>query len=212
MPNCSFPKLPTCLRGSDDVHSRSISTCDGTDLRSGIIVWGRSMESYRVFGPFELSIERGNLRRRLSRHCLRDLTKDCNLLDSDIASSKGCYVFGLRNRSIKPWYVGKKTKGEKSVISESLNGRNKGQYNTVLQSKKGTPVMFFVIPERRPGPPNQREIKKVELMLISFAWEKNPALLNTNSKEWRWDIPGVWGTTLGRPTKPASIFKSMLGI
>lgn len=138
------------------------------------------MESYRVFGPLKLCNEQGNLGRKLSKHCLRDLIKDCNSLDSDIASSKGCYIFGLRNRTIKPWYVGKKAKGGKSVISESMNGRNKGQYNTVLQSKKGTPVMFFVIPERRPGPPNQSEIKKVELMLISFAWDKNPHLLNTN--------------------------------
>ncbi len=173
------------------------------------------MESYRVFGPLELCTEPsplGPLGRKLSKHCHRDLKNDCDKLDSDIAVSKGCYVFGLRNRSIKPWYVGKKSKGEKSVISESLNGRNKSQYNSALQSQKGTPVMFFVIPERRPGPPNQREIRKVELMLISFAWEKNPDLLNTNSKEWTWNMPGVWGTSIGRPTKSASIFKNMMGI
>ncbi|MFC1946118.1 hypothetical protein ACFLW1_02845 [Chloroflexota bacterium] len=169
------------------------------------------MSSFRVIGPLELCTEQGPFGRQLPRYYRRYLKTECNQIDTSIANSKGCYIFGIRYHTIMPWYVGK-TKSQ-SIINESLSDRNRNAYNRVLQAKKGSPLMFFIIPVIRPGPVNNREIGKLEQMLISFAWERNPDLLNTNLKdEWTWDIPGVWGTKVGRPTKATSDLKEMLGI
>lgn len=169
------------------------------------------MPSYKVVGPIELCTEPGPLGKQLSRFCRRDLKTECNQMDTSIANSQGCYVFAIKCRTIKPWYVGK-TKTQ-SIISECLSDRNRNAYNRVLHTRKGLPLMFFIIPVRRPGPINHWEIRKLEQTLISFAWERNSDLLNTNLKdEWTWDIPGVWGTRGGRPTKAATALKQTLGI
>jgi hypothetical protein len=129
------------------------------------------------------------------------------------ASSKGCYVFGLRSGGgTTPWYVGKTTK---TFEQECFTPDKLHKYNDVLwQGKKGTPVLFFVVFPTKQGRPSKRKITEVEKFLIQTALTKNNQLVNkANTRNLPdWGLGGIVNAGQGKPSESASRFRSMMGL
>jgi len=129
-----------------------------------------------------------------------------------LGRGKGCFVFGMRGRGIIPYYVGKTT--EQILSKEAFESHNTLRYNKLLGERSGTPVMFFVVHDRKRGPTNSKAIKAVEKFLIEQAYERNPkGIINKqHAKPPQWSIRGVIRTEgRGKSSKSAKKFKEMMG-
>jgi hypothetical protein len=123
----------------------------------------------------------------------------------------GVYVFAMRGLNrLTPWYVGKATK---SFEKEVFTSRNLNLFNSCLaESRKGTPVLFFLCNERRTGINHAKHIGELEKYLIQVCVNQNPSLLNVvGTKAPEWSVSGILRSKK-RPTKGGSRFKKLLGI
>ncbi len=129
-----------------------------------------------------------------------------------VAGGVGCYVFAIRaGRGYTPYYVGKATKTFKQEVftPHKLNR----YHETLVNVKKGTPVLFFVKHPIQKGKNNARVIKAVEDFLIATAAATNPELVNVKgTKPPKWTIKGVLRSKAGKPSKSARSFKSCMGL
>lgn len=144
---------------------------------------------YEVLGPYDLQVTK----RKKGKATVRNMTRDDVSLfwneNDEIASRRGCYIFGMRNGpGQKPWYVGM-TKN--SFKQECLNDRNSRIINEIMVLRKGTPVLYFVVPyNKRKG--NKRDVEQIETFLIQQAANKNPEIYNVVGKSKPvWCIDGV---------------------
>jgi hypothetical protein len=129
-----------------------------------------------------------------------------------VMAEKGCYVFGIRaSKGMKPLYVGKATKdfGHEIFAPHKL-----AKYMTALSlSKKGTPVFFFICPQKNKGILNKLNIDELESFLIQAGIKANPSLLNDKkTKIEAWSIGGVLRDGQGKPTDAAQNFKGLMGL
>ncbi len=122
----------------------------------------------------------------------------------------GCYVFVTHtSRGFRPWYVGRT---KKSFGQECFQSHKIAKFNKAINSvRKGTPMMFFVSPNKGTAP--DTIIAEIETYLIQRAYQKNKQLLNTQKiKGPFWCINGVKNSPQGKPSKTARAFKTMMGI
>ena len=129
-----------------------------------------------------------------------------------LAPKRGCYIFAMRSGGgITPTYVGKATK---SFKQECFTAHKLGKCNqTLVDYGKGTLVMFLFEPAASKGKVPINHIGLLENFLIQTALSVNEDLLNVKqTKQESWSIRGIIRSTAGKPSKPASLAKSMLGI
>ena len=131
----------------------------------------------------------------------------------NVADKQGCYVFGLRaGKGFTPWYVGK---SRKQMRQECFDFHKLVKYNEILfKGHKGTPVMFFVVPEGNRKKVAVTAVNDIERYLIQAAVFKNPQIANVhNTKNLpEWGIVGVIRGGKGKPNKETAIFKKMMSI
>lgn len=131
---------------------------------------------------------------------------------SSIKNKQGCYVFSLRwSKGFTPWYIGKTNK---SMLSECFTAHKLGKFNAVLFKKKGTPVMFFVVPKDGKKVVPTKELKDIEKYLIQAGVMKNESLQNVqNAKNLpSWSIKGVVRSRRGKPNGTETGFRKMMGL
>jgi hypothetical protein len=166
------------------------------------------MLRFTVHGPFEVPITKG----KNGRYIPNDCPEFWNVHPTCKAEA-GVYVFAKRAaKGIKPIYVGKTVRTFAVEAFHSLK-ISKHYAPALADSLKGTFVMFFLVPERRPGKLNETMIGELEVFMIQTAFAKNPNLSNVkeaNLPDW-----GVEGVIRGKPRRPnasESSFKGMMGL
>lgn len=144
------------------------------------------MASFKIHGPFEITFEKRKGGRTLVFDDFWAENSDANYLTEE----RGCYVFAIRNRGLKPIYVGKATK---TFRQETFNPTNRHKYhNGFSDYGKGTPVMYFVVHPKQKGPTNEKHIVEIEDFLIQAGVAKNPGLQNVKgTQQPGWSIKGV---------------------
>jgi hypothetical protein len=131
----------------------------------------------------------------------------------DSAEAKGCYVFAMRaGKGIRPVYVGRanNTFRAECFTTDKLLKLT----NAMTAYRKGTPVLFLVVHERRKGKPNLKAIGAVEEFLVQNALVRNPDnLQNVHfTKKSNWWIAGVFRSQQGKPSQAARRFRKALGL
>jgi hypothetical protein len=163
-----------------------------------------------VYEPIEIDI----LKNRAVKH-IDAAEKNAFLKKIDehgLSSKNGCYIFAIRaGRGYRPWYVGKATK---SMKQECMAIASQRHYNAVLANgTKGTPVMFFVVPEGNKNKVSARLCEDLETFLIQSAYNANSEIRNIQkTKVPEWSIKGLIRSGKGRRTKIQTSFKKMMGI
>lgn len=127
-----------------------------------------------------------------------------------LAAERGCYVFAMRNRGLTPIYVGKATRTFKQEV---FNKPNLHKYHNGFSNYAiGTPVMYFVVPQKTKGPANAKHIGELEDFLIQAGVAKNPDLQNVRgTQQPKWNIQGVLRST-ARARKIEKNFSSLFAI
>lgn len=130
----------------------------------------------------------------------------------DIAEACGCYVFGVRNgRGTLPGYVGKAANSFSREVFQPHKLNNYHQY--LAHTRKGTPVLFFLIVAKTRGRLNERAILECEQELIMMAKRTNPDLTNIKgTREPAFIIPHVTDPARGRPSKSSLELCQTLGL
>lgn len=128
-----------------------------------------------------------------------------------IAAKDGIYIFAMRaGRGYTPWYVGK---AGRSLKKEVFTPDKITDYNVVLVSTRGTPVLFFITNEGATKKHIRKEqLKRMEQDLILKAKRKNPGLKNKNltTDPYAWHILGISGRQ-AKPSAAVNKFKTMMG-
>ena len=168
------------------------------------------MTVFEVCGPKEIPFTLTNNVKHINKDNKNEFLKA--LVEERIDKKQGCYIFCLKaGPGYSPWYVGKATKG---IHQECMQDGKITKYNEVLHDgKKGTPVMFFVLPPgegKKKAPTNT--VNEMEKFLIKAGYEKNKDIKNKLfAKDDTWTIKGVYGKFGGgKPTKEESSFRKML--
>ncbi|HEX7645673.1 MAG TPA: hypothetical protein VF472_26000 [Burkholderiaceae bacterium] len=164
------------------------------------------MTSFVVHGPFEVDFEK----RRGGRTLVTDGFWREGRDAYNFAWEKGCYVFAMRNRGLTPIYVGKATK---SFKQEVFNKANLHKYHNGFSNyARGTPVMYFAVPQKAMGPANKSHIGLLEDFLIQAGVAKNPGIQNIKGRqEPKWSIQGVVRSS-ARAKKAEKEFASLFSI
>jgi len=134
------------------------------------------------------------------------------------ASKHGVYVFAVKHgKAYMPYYVGK-TKN--SFKAEIFNFANLRKFEGVYEERKGTPVIFLIVPSDELKLPSGQVknvskgraaiITEIEEFFIKLAACVNPKLLNKQkAKGPKWTIKSLLNADQGRPDKETTAFKSM---
>lgn len=165
-----------------------------------------------IFGPIELPYqaqESGS-----AKHIGRDEVR--TFWESDdaiaIAEKQGVYVFALRAaRGFRPWYIGKTTRNMKE---ECLQHHKLAHYNEVLfEARKGTPVLFFVVPGGTKKKVSEATIDEMETFFIQTVLTRHPEIQNIQKTNLpSWTVKSVVRGGKGRPKKNAVQFRKMMGL
>lgn len=163
---------------------------------------------FDVHGPFKVPLRKEGRGAYLPHKC-----PEFWEAHPESRSMLGCYLFALRaGKGYRPIYVGQTVRSfESECFADHKIARH---YAPALAKKgRGTPVIFFVVPERKRGKPNRRVIKELETFLIQVAATKNPQLSNVKENNAaKWGICGVVRGGQGKPTFDAQRFKKAIGV
>ena len=159
---------------------------------------------FRVHGPFPIPTYAGKAAKIINSAGIKTFWGRHPAL----AAARGCYVFGIRNKSLKPSYVGL---ARKSFKGEVFTADKLAKYARELADyKKCMPVFFFIVAPTKKGKPNGKHIGQLETFLIELALYVNPNLLNIKgTKQEDWGIAGVHRGGKGKPSYAAKELKRM---
>lgn len=160
---------------------------------------------FHVHGPFPIPTYAGKAAKIIDADGIKTFWERHPVL----ASARGCYVFGIQNKSLKPSYVGL---ASKSFKREVFTPHKLAKYARELADyKKCTPVFFFIVAPKKQGKPNGKHIGQLERFLIELALYVNPGLLNIRgTKQENWGIAGVHRGGRGKPSSAARQLRRML--
>lgn len=162
--------------------------------------------TFSVVGPRNVPVYQGRAGRTITDDNVHAFWKD----NTDLATRRGCYVFGIR--AGKGWtlaYVGKATKSFKQEVFQHHKLTRYQQF--LADYRKGTPILFFVIAPVKQGAPNSVHIGELEEFLIQTGLAANPELLNIKgTKAEEWGIGGVLRGGKGNQSKSARDFKKIM--
>jgi len=169
----------------------------------------RSYTYFDVFGPYEIPVVKEIAGRYISNGC-PNFWKEPE--PSEFRKERGCYLFALRAaKGYKPVYIGMATRtfGQECFQPHKIAGH----YNPSLaKAQRGTPVMFFLVAERKRERVNKSTLMDLERTMIRWAGDKNPELSNKNNKTvYTWGIHGVEGGKVGKPGRAAQQFRKAIG-
>ncbi len=160
---------------------------------------------YEVYGPFE--IPRVHTGAMLDFDAVRARGYFWNSLEEKVPKlpkAKGVYLFGIRaGRGMTPHYVGQ-ARSRNGFYGEVFSPKNCNNYNKIIHSTKGTPIVLLLARPRRRGSgfskPARGELDFLEKMLIGMALSKNEELINVHHTKYMKNIcvPGVIGKFDGR--------------
>lgn len=131
----------------------------------------------------------------------------------EYTDERGCYVFGIRaGKGCTPIYVGKAAK--QALRTEVFSADKLEKFNNALfRYRKGTPVVAFVVPEKKRGVPPASLIDEMEGVLIQRAYAKNRKIENENGIYLcGWFIAGAINRGKGKPTEKSKAFCQLVGI
>lgn len=160
---------------------------------------------FDVWGPFDVADDDGWITARQEQ--LWDEVEERHV---GLAHGIGCYMFCLQTpRRIKPWYVGM-TVAERGFRGETFQLHKLNVYNEVIHrhaTAQARPVLFFfslMTPTRRlstAGSSGARVIRWMERYLMIAAFARNAAIANLRDMAFlrQVEVPGLLGTTKGRP-------------
>lgn len=117
------------------------------------------MTEFEVFGPYEVPTQDKLQGRYIKSGCPQFWADKESLADK-----RGCYVFCIRaSKGFRPVYVGCTT--EMSFRKESFGHHKVADHYlpALMDVRKGTPVMFFIVPKARKGKLNAKNVKELEL-------------------------------------------------
>ena len=124
----------------------------------------------------------------------------------------GAYIFAIQaGGGHTPMYVGKATKsfGQEVFATDKLNK----YFNAMGQYRSGTPVLFLVASQKKPGVINSKHIAELEKFLIQQGRVVNPDLLNkVHAKPPAWSIDGALRSKVKKPTKSAQAFRKSFAL
>ncbi len=137
----------------------------------------------------------------------------------DFTDKHGCYVFGIKTKTgVNPVYVG--CAGKRPLGFEAFTSHKRATLAEALAYYPNAKLFIaFVVPE---DDEDVSDIKEMEGVLIRYASEKNPDILNEvkpsagrNAKEGgdcSWYIDGVFNGGRGRRSQAGKAFRAMVGI
>lgn len=163
---------------------------------------------FTVIGPCEVPVYQGKAGRTITDENVREFWA----ANPELESRRGCYVFGVRaGKGLTPAYVGKATK---SLRQEVFAHHKLTRYQQFLVDyRKGTPVLFFLLAPQRKGAPNSAHIGELEDFLIQTGLAANPDLLNIKgTKAEEWGISGVLRGGKGKPSNSAQLFRRLMNL
>ncbi|MCY4034327.1 MAG: hypothetical protein OXF29_01560 [Hyphomicrobiales bacterium] len=164
------------------------------------------MANFIVKGPFNVPMTKLQSKGKdIDKDRLESLKKECPTLEKP-----GCYVFSLQaGRGSKPLYVGKTT--SQTILKEAFNDKN--VLGIIRNLSHGT-LQIWTITQIKKGRLPKKMIDEIEKMLIPWASERNPDLINKHhtKKSENWSIEGVVGPQRGPRGKTANDFRKMIGI
>lgn len=165
------------------------------------------MASFKVHGPFPMTFEK----RKGGRTLVFDDFWVEDAAVTYLAEKSGCYVFAIRNKTVKPIYVGKATV---SFKQETFNPTNKHKYHDGFSNYgKGTPVMYFVVHPDQKGPINVKQIGEIETFLIQAGVVRNPDLQNVmGAQRPAWNIKGVIRSSAGKLSSAEVQFRELFNL
>jgi hypothetical protein len=159
-----------------------------------------------VDGPYEVPFYSGSAGRTITDKNVREFWVD----KISLASSRGCYVFGIRaSRGFTPGYIGKATRTFKQEVFQHHKLTRYQQF--LVDYRKGPPVLFFLLAPNQKGARNMAHVAELESFLIQTGLAANPHLLNVRgTKAEEWGISGLLRSGRGKPSKPATAFRRMM--
>jgi len=137
-----------------------------------------------------------------------------------LAKAKGVYIFGIRaGLGVTPHYVGQ-ARSTLGFYGEVFSHRNCNNYNQVIHSKQGTPIISLVARPKIRGKgfvsPGKYELDFMEKLMIGMALAKNEDLINIHHTRNLREItlPGIIGNYDARKrlTNAQGSLKQLLGI
>jgi hypothetical protein len=154
----------------------------------------------------------------------KQINKNCRVVDTEklnhfwrtsdnVADKRGCYIFSMKAaKGELPFYVGKAAK--QSFKQECFTPHKRADhYDIILNSRKGTPYICFVVQQKTRGKWSLTAIDEVEEYLIAHAATRNKALSNQRRLPTQsWAIRGVASSGQGKPSTEARAFRTLLGI
>jgi hypothetical protein len=165
--------------------------------------------TFKIFGPFKIPCN-GKFGRYIEAGCPAFWNSSTT---GPLAKERGCYLFAIRAaKGFRPIYVGKT---QKSFAKECFTYHKIADHYTpaLADCGRGTPVLFFIILDKKKGPLNNKAISQVETFLIQNAVAKNPELSNVQgTKKEEWSITGVIRGGKGKATQPAKLFRKAMGL
>jgi hypothetical protein len=165
------------------------------------------MADFKIQGPFEVPFLQNPGGRCIDEKRLTQFWENNGCQDQ-----VGCYVFGIsHSRGTLPYYTGRTISSFKNECFQPH--KLKKYHNALTRSRRGKPIMFFAILDRRSGPKNKKAIQILEERLIGLGIRRNPDLANiSNTREDDISLPGVMGSPQGRPSSSTSSFRRMMGL
>ena len=170
---------------------------------------------YWVYGPFEIPRDRDLM--EVDKRGLRGFWEAVENAELGLAGASGCYVFGMRaTKGARPWYV---DQAKVSFRQECFTKHKLDHYNSVIEARRGTPILFLVAratPERghfvrRLG---RREADWMENLLIRHCLVANKRLLNVSGTVFPKEVvvPGVFRPGKGRNGVDVREFRRLLSL
>jgi len=168
------------------------------------------MIEFRIKGPIPVPTYKKSGIRHFDKDQEKTFWETCKSALPDLPKLSGCYIFCMQTKSLKPWYVGKTSKGYQH---ECFKPHQLTKLNHFINDH-GTPVIFFAYKKfkNKESKKTKSTILHLEKFLIQAAKTSNPELRNFQGTKALWNIRGSIHSEPIKGPKPDDLgrFQQML--